>query len=282
MRWRLRRRVVIGMAICVAICAVAGVSTAAVVAGSGHGHLAVPASPDRPVRHRAPVTMTTSKARRGASVPAITPPEGGLQAQIDTELAADETPGAIAAARAARVPAPAVSTAYPALPGADSADPAGFAIAFATELLDTNYAIQTRDALLAWAEHEEAPNTLPGVPSDVAGKALVLSLADPALPGASPSPVPSKAQWVADAAAGITQQVRNVAAEVDPDWTELVSEGWQPADPRMTIETLTGDLTVTTSGQASVPEPFSLTLTLGSAAHARGYGAVAAGDWTLG
>ena len=50
----------------------------------------------------------------------------------------------------------------------------------------------------------------------------------------------------------------------------------------MTIETVTGTMTVTIGGQTAPPESFSLTLTLGSAAHVRaGYGAVAAGDWTL-
>ena len=205
-----------------------------------------------------------------------------MQRQIDTELAQAETPAAIAAAKATGVPAPAISTAYPAVPVADRSDPTAYAIAFATELLDTNYATQTRAALLAWAEHEEAPNTLPGVPAEVAGKALVLSLADPNLPGASPSPVPSPAGWAADAAAGVSQTVSDVAAEVDPDWTEIVSEGWQPADPLMTIETVTGNLTVTTNGQAAAPKSFILTLALGSAAHARGYGAVAAGDWAVG
>ena len=90
------------------------------------------------------------------------------------------------------VPAPGgVRLPIPSVPTADRGDPGTYAIAFATELLDTNFAVQSRDALLAWAEHEEAPNTLPGVPASVAGKALVLSLADPDLPGGSPSPVPS-------------------------------------------------------------------------------------------
>ena len=51
----------------------------------------------------------------------------------------------------------------------------------------------------------------------------------------------------------------------------------------MTIETVTGTMTVAKNGVAAgPPESFSLTVTLGSAAHARaGYGAVAAADWTL-
>jgi hypothetical protein len=209
-------------------------------------------------------------------------PQTAIQKQIDAELAQAETPATIAAARATSVPVPALSAAYPAVPAVDRADPTAYAIAFATELLDTDYASQTRAELLGWAEHEEAPNTLPGVPTDVAGKALVLSLADPNLPGGSPSPVPSPAQWATDANAQVSQRVRDLSAEVDPDWTQIVSEGWEPADPLMTIETVTGTLTVTTKGQAAAPESFTLTVTLGSGAHVHGYGAVAAGNWTVG
>ena len=148
--------------------------------------------------------------------------------------------------------------------------------------MDTNYAVQSRAALLAWAEHEEAPNTLPGVPASVAGKSLVLSLADPGLPGGTPSPTPSASQWGANAEEGVTQSVSGLEAEVDPDWAQIISEGWQPRDSRMTIESVTGTMTVTTEGQAAPPESFSFTLTLGTAANVHaGYGAVAAGDWTV-
>jgi hypothetical protein len=209
-------------------------------------------------------------------------PQTAIQRQIDAELAQDETPAAIAAAQRSTVAAPGVSTAYPSVPTVDRGDPGTYAVAFTTELLDTNFTVQSRGALLAWAEHEEAPNTLPGVPASVAGKALVLSLADPDLPGGSPSPVPSAAQWLADAEAGVSQSVTDVQAEVDPDWTQIISQGWQPRDPLMTVETVTGTMAVATNGVAAPSESFSLTVTLGSAGYARaGYGAVAVADWTL-
>ena len=192
------------------------------------------------------------------------------------------TPASIAAAQQSTVPAPAVSAAFPSIPAVDRRDPGSYAMAFATELLDTDYATESRAELLAWAEAEEAPNTLPGVPASVAGKALVLSLADPGIPGATPSPMASAAQWASDGQRGEVQSVSDLQAEVDPDWTQIVSEGWQPPDPRMTIEVVTGTMTVSIGGQATPPQSFSLTLTLGTAAHVpSSYGAVAVGDWTL-
>jgi hypothetical protein len=206
----------------------------------------------------------------------------GIQMEIDGQLAQAETPASITAAEKTGIQAPGVSSAYPSIPVVDRSDPSAFAIAFATELLDTNYATQSRAALLAWAEYDESPNTLPGVPTAVAGKALVLSLADPNLPGATPSPTPSATQWASNGQSGVVQSVSGLQAEIDPDWTQIISEGWQPRDPLMTIEIVTGTMTVSTRGHTAAPESFSLTLTLGSAAYERaGYGAVAAGDWTL-
>jgi hypothetical protein len=269
------RHLVIGLAVCVVL----AVSGAVVAAGgrSGQPSATRPAA-TRPARPRS--ATTAPPARPLAPAPTVTVPQTAIQKQIDGELAQAETSASITAAEATSVPAPAVSASYPSIPTADRSDPTAYAIAFTTELLDTNYAAQSRAALLAWAEHEQAPNTLPGVPASVAGKALVLSLADPNLPGGTPSPTPSAAQWVVDAKNGVVQTVTDVQAQVDPDWTQIVSEGWQPRDPLMTIETVTGTLTVTTKGQAATPVSFTLTLTLGSAAHVHGYGAVAAGNWT--
>ena len=113
-----------------------------------------------------------------------------MQTQTDQRLAQAESSDAIAAAAATAVPNPAYSAAYPAVAGAARDDPGAYAMAFAAELLDRDYARQSRTQLLAWAQAEEAPNTLPGVPSALAGKALVLSLVAPDLPGGS-EPVPA-------------------------------------------------------------------------------------------
>jgi hypothetical protein len=278
--WMFHRRFIVAAALTVAL----ATSAAVVLIGSRHNTAAVSSLALRgpgngPTRSKQPATTTS---RRCPPKTNVEPPATAIERQVDSELAQAETLSALAAAEAAGVPAPATSAAYPSIPVADRSDPTAYAIAFATQLLDTNYAAQTRAELLAWAEHEEAPNTLPGVPASVAGKSLVLSLTDPGLPGGTPSPTPSASQWASDAEEGATQSVDDVEAEVDPDWAQIIAEGWQPRDARMTIETVTGTVTLTTNGQAAAPESFSLTLTLGTAAHVpAGYGAVAAGDWTV-
>ena len=191
--WMFHRRFIVAAALTVALATSAGV----VLVGSRHNTAAVsspaPSGSDNgPTRSKRPATTTSHRRPPKTNVE---PPATAIERQVDTELAQAETPSAVAAAEAADVPAPATSAAYPSIPVADRSDPTAYAIAFATEILDINYAAQTRAELLAWAEHEEAPNTLPGVPASVAGKSLVLSLADPGLPGGTPSPTPSASQW---------------------------------------------------------------------------------------
>jgi hypothetical protein len=278
--WIFHRRLIVAAALTVGLTVSAGV----VLVGSRHGspdatHLTVTRSAKSTPPSKA---GTVTAPRHRIPVRLVEPAATAIEKQVNAELSAAETPASVAAAEATNVPVPATSAAYPSTPATDRSDPTAYAIAFATELLATNYAAQSRAALLAWAEHEEAPNTLPGVPASVAGKALVLSLSDPSLPGGTPSPTPSASQWATDAEEGVTQSVSGVDAEVDPDWAQITSEGWQPRDPRLTIETVTGTLTVTTEGHSAPPQAFSLTLTLGTAAHVHtGFGAVAAGDWTV-
>jgi hypothetical protein len=278
--WMFHRRLIVAVALVVALATSVGV----VLVGSRHdssdvSHRAISRPANDPTRS---THSAFAAPRQRPPKPSVEPPATAIEKQVDAELAQAETPASIAAAEVANVPDPATSAAYPSIPPKDRSDPTAYAIAFATELLDTNYAAQSRASLLAWAEHEEAPNTLPGVPVSVAGKSLVLSLADPGLPGGTPSPTPSISQWATNAVEGVTQSVDDVEAEVDPDWAQIIAEGWQPRDPRMTIETVTGTVTVTTDSQAAAPQSFSLTLSLGTAAHVHaGCGAVAAADWTV-
>ena len=273
--WILHRRLLVA-AIATAVLVI---SSATVWAGFHQGGARPAGPPPRAatVPTKPPVPPSTHKVPQSELRTA-----NPVQQQINAELAQAETPAAISAAERTSVPAPGVSTAYPSVSMADRGDPGAYATAFTTELLDTNFATQSRGELLSWAEYEESPNTLPGVPASVAGKALVLSLADPDLPGGSPSPVPSAPQWAADAQRGMIQSVTDVQAEIDPDWTRMISQGWQPRDALMTIEVVTGKLTVATNGVVGAAQSFSLIVTLGSAATTgAGYGAVATSDWTL-
>ena len=167
------------------------------------------------------------------------------------------------------------------MPAIDRTDPTAYALAFSAELLDRVYTRQSRGQLLAWAQAEEAPNTLPGVPAALADRALVLSLAAPAPPAAAAtSPVPTAAQWASLAQQGVTVTATGLQARVNPDWTSLISTGWQPVDPAMTIMAVTATLTVAHAGTART-ESVAFAVTLGSAAQRPGYGAVAVDDWTV-
>src|SRR5260221_1392254 len=82
----------------------------------------------------------------------IDPPQSAVQELIDRQLTQAETPASLAAAERAIVPPPANTTAYPPVPTADRSDPSAYAVGFATELLDINFAAQSRSDLLALAE----------------------------------------------------------------------------------------------------------------------------------
>ena len=238
-----------------------------------------PGSASRPpaTAHRgAQVAGVSPTPTGGYSPPRVNPPASPAQSRVDGELAQAET-NVLDPAAAGSLPAPADSTGYPAVPVGDRTDPAAYATAFVTELLDRDYRRQSRIQLLAWAQAESAPNTLPGVPANLASRSLVESLA---APGAASSPVPSRAQWASLAASSASQSVAGLQSEVDPDWLALISTGWEPIDPALTMLTVTG--TLTTSGQREpTARPFSLVVTLGSNGSRAGYGAVAVDDWTV-
>ena len=209
--------------------------------------------------------------------PPVTPSPTPQQALIDSELRQAEQPSTLPAGALASLPGPGYSPEYPPITLADRSGAIAYGLAFVTEMLDRGYAHQSRQSLLAWAQAESAPNTLPGVPADIAGRALVLSLVDSA---SAASPVPSPARWSQDAISGRVETVENVQAGLNPQWLSLTASGWQPADPDMTILTVTG--TLVGHGSAGIStESFSLDLTLGSSGSQTGYGAVAVDDWTV-
>jgi hypothetical protein len=92
--------------------------------------------------------------------------------------------------------------------------------------------------------------------------------------------VPTPADWDTDAKAGITQWVSNVVVTVDPSWSRIVGEGWQPRDPLMTMMDVKATLAVNV-GHHTVRHEVSMVIGLGSCAHQAGLGAVAVQDWAL-
>jgi hypothetical protein len=224
-----------------------------------------------------PSARTTPKNGGTATPPRVAPGAGAQQSTVDSELSRAEQPAPLPPGGIAGLPAAGYSSAYPAIAPSERSDAAAFATAFVTELVDRDYARQSRDQLLVWAQAESAPNTLPGVNPALAGHSLVLSLLDP---GLAPGPVPTPEMWTQAAAAGQVQTVTNIESAVNPDWLALTSSGWQPADPNMTVLTVTANL-VSSGPGGGRPQSFSLQLTLGSAGSHPGYGAVAVDDWTV-
>lgn len=230
----------------------------------------------RPLQAAAPVEHPTGTQPKYEPV-VVTPAATPEQSLIDSQLSQAEQMPAIPAGLLASLPVGAYSRDYPPIPDGDRSSAIAFGTAFVGELVDRSYARQHRPDLLSWAQAESAPNTLPGVPAGMAGHALVLSLIDPVpLPG----PVPAAGEWARPGGASEVQSVSNLQAVIDPAWLTLTATGWQPADPAMTVLTVTG--TLTTAGPAGTRTgSFSLHLTVGSSSYRPGYGAVAVDDWTV-
>jgi hypothetical protein len=206
-------------------------------------------------------------------------PGGHDDADIDHQLATAESPSSIAQVEALVVPTARDSKAYPLIPLASRHDPNAYARAFTSQLLDRTYRTQSRSALLEWAQGEEAANTLPGVPASAGGKVLYASLADPTIGGGTAAtPVPPTAIWAADSKAGVTQRVIGIEVAVDPSWSRIVGEGWQPRDPLMTMMDVRARLAVSTR-RHTVVQVVSMVIGLGSCARQPGLGAVAVQDW---
>ncbi|MDA8358896.1 MAG: hypothetical protein M0Z95_21950 [Actinomycetota bacterium] len=259
----------------VAVMVVTGVVAVASGAFSGHARDAAgrPASTAKRPAHRPhplrPVYNPPSGDNSGIS--------SAQQRADDAKLAAtNDHPAQWAAVSALNLPAPAASADFPAISHATRQSPDSYATAFVTELLNIDFAKQTRAALLAWAVSETSPDTMPGTPTPAAAKVLYADL-EPA-----GSPLPTPAVWSANAASGVTWTTSNVTMTPAPIWTQVLATGWQPPDPRMNVFDVTGNLTVTQRGRPPAVKPFSLQLGLGTAEYHNGYGAMSVNNWTEG
>ena len=119
----------------------------------------------------------------------------------------------------------------PALSDTQTDNAENFAYAFVPRLLGIDFAHQTRQELAEWTQAEAAASMLPGLPAAAADNTLYASLFVPGLPGGGPSPMPSAAQWAADAKAGVVWHVVSMTASEDPQWAQAIAAGYQSAGP---------------------------------------------------
>ncbi len=245
---------------------------------SGGGHRRRASAPPASITATTPATAPLSSSGLSSQPPdTVAPSRSPVQVDYDQQFAqrlAGTTAGVVALA----VPRPAISGGWPALPAAN--DPAGWTTAFLTALLDVDYAHRSRPALGAWLDAEESPELLPGMPAAAADKLLFVSLLDPSVVpgGAQPTPIPSASVWAADAKAGVRQTVSDLLVQADPGWAQLIDQGWQPADIRMSAEDVSGLLTVR-AGKAQTSHHFTVEVYVGSARWHGGYGSESVTNW---
>lgn len=201
-----------------------------------------------------------------------------MDLELDPRIAASSEPKKALWAEMEKItlPPPSPSSEFPAVPHALRQKADTYATAFVRELLSINFAKQSRQALLEWAQSEVAPDPLSGVRTRVSTTFLYSNLMS------SATPLPSPAQWAANAAASVRWSVSGVEEIVNPNWSQLMATGWLPADSRMTALDVTGNLTITQPGRAPEVRPFVLELVLATAKYHNGYGAMSVNNSTFG
>jgi len=237
---------------------------------SAHGSSPVASSKGTTVRTIPPLPSSNSDYRPLR----VRPPQTAVERAVNEAMVKNSLPG-LAVLATATCPSPATSVTFRPIGTPDSASATLYAMAFTQELLDIDFATSTRDGLLAWANDNNAPNTLMGLSSSLSAKVLCLSLTT------GPSPVTSSSAWNVLAKNKTTWRVSGLVVSVNPAWIQAMNSGWTSIDPLMVIYDVSGLLTVTTPGRPPVVTSIAFALTLGGASLHRGYGAVALDYWTV-
>jgi hypothetical protein len=214
-----------------------------------------------------PVTPVTD-------IPLRTPVQDQYDRALAQGLGSSRT---VLAAESAHVPAAAVSPQWP--PPAVSYQPDAWVREFTAGMLDVDFARQSRSGLAGWVAAEEAPELLPGIPTSAQDKVLYLSLFEPSAVGGASTPVPSPAQWQANASAAVSWSVSGLLVEPDARWSQIIADGWQPVDERFSVDDVSGELTVH-QGTTVTDHRFSMVVYTGSARWHTGYGTTLVTNWT--
>lgn len=158
--WLRHMKSMLVAAIVVVVAIVIAVAGLLVHVSHSHAHPTAPAASQHHVV-LVPAKPSTSKlVFRWPTL--VTPPDTAIQRTVaaNAEKSPEDSPPI------PQVPEPpaALSRDFPAISHAERQDPATYAEAFTTELLDLDYATESRSTLLSWVVSESVPNTFPATP----------------------------------------------------------------------------------------------------------------------
>jgi len=241
-----------------------------------------------------PSAKQTSGTSSGTSYPVVHVRPGFQYPVLDPSLSADNASTARAINQAAGAqlyiamakaiestsppPPPQASAAFPPISTTRRTLSAGtFTRAFVRELLNVDFATESRSELLAWANLNTAPMPLVPIPQHLTDLYLTWLLRG----GEGSSPVPSATVWSQLAAEHVTWHASDVQTTTRSTWTSVLADGFDPPDARMDMLAVTGTLTVTQPDHAPLTESFSLHLDTGTAMYETGFGVSSVDHWKL-